>query len=105
MITRPTSRLAAKEATITSGRMLRSMQKFLMSGSETGRDAGGDYFKEHRGPVMEPERHGAAQGQRAKAGGTPDDRGSHPALRRGGRNHPVLGGNRLNHAIQIGPVP
>src|SRR5215218_8315473 len=102
MIKRPTSRLAAKEATITSGRMLRSMQEFLMSGSETGRDAGGDHFKEHCGPVVEPQRRGAAYRQRTDAGSAPDDRGGHPA--RGWSGQSMLG-NRLNHAVQIGPVP
>jgi len=81
------------------------MQNSSMSGSETGRDAGGDHFKEYRGPVVEPQRRSAAHGQRAKAGGAPNDHRSHPALRPGRGDHPLLGRNPLNHEVQIGPVP
>src|SRR4051794_27223169 len=54
MITSPTTRLPAKAAKITSGRVVRSMMEFPLAGSEAGRDAGGDHLEKHRGAVVEP---------------------------------------------------
>src|SRR3954452_11519857 len=69
--TRPTTRLPAKAAKITSGRVVRSIPTFPYAGSEAGRDAGGDHFKEHRGAVVEPQCRRARQHQRAEDGGAP----------------------------------
>jgi hypothetical protein len=84
----PDQQAGSKGREITSGRAVRGIMNFL-SRSEAGRDAGGDHLKEHRGPVMEPERYGTERHNRAKAGGTPDDRRSHPAARLGCRDHSV----------------
>src|SRR5687768_1731303 len=105
MITSPTTRLAAKAAMITSGRIVRSIVDFLCTVSEAGRDAGGDHLEKHRGAVMEPQCRRAEHGQRAEAGSAPNDHGRHPALRPSGRHQALVGGNRLSHAFQIGPVP
>src|SRR6202035_1891212 len=91
---RPTARLPANAATMTSGRVVRSIMKFLRGGSEAGRDAGGNGLEEDRRPVMEPEPQRAEQ-QRAgePRGGHGDDR-SRPAR---ADLHFLLGGNRLDH--------
>src|SRR5882762_6521771 len=81
----PTARLAAKAAIITKGRVARSIDKFLQE-SEAGGDAGGNHFKEHRSPVMHPQRRGAEQDHAAKARRAPDNSRSGPA-RRPGRDH------------------
>src|SRR5690349_6387561 len=103
MITKPTTRLAAKAAIITSGRIVRSIIDFLFAVSEAGRDAGGDHLEKHRGAVMEPQCSRAEHGQRAEGGSAPDDHGRQPALRPGRRNNTLVGGSRLSHAFQIGP--
>src|SRR6478736_4123620 len=105
MITSPTTRLAAKAAIITSGRIVRSIIDFLFAVSEAGRDAGGDHLEKHRGAVMEPQCRRAEHGQRAKGGCAPNNDRGHPALTRGHGHHSGLGGNRLSHAFQIGLVP
>src|ERR1700712_3153054 len=101
MITSPTTRLPAKAAKITSGRVVRSMMEFPLAGSEAGRDAGGDHFEKYRGAVVEPKRERAEQHHRAKARGAPDDDRRHPALRPGCRHRARWGGNRLNHGSEI----
>src|ERR1044072_1085989 len=95
MITSPTTRLAAKAAIITSGRIVRSIMDFLFAVSEAGRDAGGDHLEKHRGAVVEPQCGRAEHGERAEAGGAPDDDGRHPTLRPGRSDHILVGGNRL----------
>src|SRR6185312_4167807 len=75
------TRLAAKAAIITSGRIVRSIVDFLYAVSEAGRDAGGDHLEKHRGAVMEPQCRRAEHGQRAKGGCAPNDDGRHPAER------------------------
>src|SRR5665811_2121856 len=52
--TRPTTRLPANAATMTSGRVVRSIMKSLVQ-SEAGGDAGCDHLEEDRGAVMKPE--------------------------------------------------
>src|SRR6476659_3229010 len=79
--TRPTSRLPANAATITSGRMVRSILNSPIFGSETGRDAGRDHFEEDRGPVVKPQDQCAEQKGCAEAcGGDGNDRAG-PARR------------------------
>src|SRR3954466_58634 len=83
MITSPTTRLVAKAAIITSGRIVRSIVGFLFAESEAGRDAGGDHLEEHRGAVMEPQCRRAEHGQRARCGCAPNNDRRRPALTRG----------------------
>src|SRR5260370_6903417 len=52
--TRPTRRLPANAATMTSGRVVRSILKFPCVESEAGRDAGRHHLEEHRTPVIKP---------------------------------------------------
>src|SRR5665647_1339056 len=94
---RPTTRLAENAATMTSGRVVRSIVKFPCDyGSEAGGDAGGDGLEEHRRAVMEPQRQRAEQQRRAEA--RTGYRQRRPG--RGGAGcggHILLGGNGLGH--------
>src|SRR6476620_11153270 len=82
----PTRRLPAKAATITSGRVVRSMV-IPCAVSEAGRDAGRNHFEEYSSPVVEPKPDGTEQGQHAEAGTAPGDCHGHPALAPGRDQH------------------
>src|ERR1700676_1490439 len=95
--TRPTTRLPANAATMTSGRVVRSILKFPCGGSEAGGDAGRDHLEEHRSPVINP------QQQRGEQDGEPEhhaadhNRRRNPARRLQDGRHFGRRGNRLSH--------
>src|SRR5258708_16030631 len=96
--TGPTTRLAAKAATITSGRAVRSIMKFPRSGSEAGRDAGRNHLVEDRRAVMKPQRQRAEQDCDPESDTGHDHSRREPARRSQYTALLLLGGNRLSHA-------
>src|SRR5712671_6961455 len=79
--TRPTKRLPANAATMTSGRVVRSILKFPVVRSEAGGDAGRNHLKEDRRPVMKPQHQRGEQHNHAKTRAGHGNRGPSPARR------------------------
>src|SRR5258708_9746512 len=97
--TSPTTRLPAKAATMTSGRVvrsiIRSVMKFPVAGSEAGGDARRDHLEKDRRAVMEPERQRTEQNGGAESySARPNRRRDPPRAQHGGR---LLCRNRLGH--------
>src|SRR5712671_7078398 len=84
---RPTTRLPANAATMTSGRAVRSIMKFPCVGSEAGGDAGRNHLEEDRRPVMKPKPQRREQDGDADSHADDHDRRRYPARRRQYRRH------------------
>src|ERR1700744_2898936 len=81
---RPTTRLALKAPTMTSGRVVRSILNSFKIPSEAGGDAGHDGLEKSRRPVVEPEHQRGEQRDNPKPRAAHHDRLRDPARREGG---------------------
>src|SRR3954469_14011282 len=103
--TSTTSRLLANAATMTSGRVVRSITTTFRIGSEARRKARGDHLEEHGRAVTDPQYRRCKQHRAGNDGAADDDGEGDAAGRPSRRNRDVRKGllvRRFQHHPEIG---